>query len=308
VTYETNHPICILAEHTERFIQERRFLKGVSPATEAWYKYSLKAFAPVLSEPYQSTTALKAAVTVRIQRLITENRGNKAVSINTYLRCLKAFLRWAHEEGILREPVKLPWLKEEEKVLATFSQDQLNRLISWKPVSRSGKRLHLLTLAAIDTGLRISELLGLCGPDVDLENLVLRVKGKGNKHRLVPMSMPLRKLLYRHIAQHEHTLIFCTRDGGKLSQRDILRDFRRACSTLGISGVRCSLHTLRHSFAVNYLRAGGNLYYLQRIMGHSDISTTQRYLRSLGVDDLQAVHDRLSPLSPERLRGTLGRK
>ena len=118
----------MLASHTERFIQERRFLKGVSPATEQWYKYSLKAFAPVLSEPHQSITALKGAVMARIQCLLSENRGNKAVSINTYLRCLKAFFRWANEEGILREPVKLTWLKEEEKVLATLSPEQIRRV------------------------------------------------------------------------------------------------------------------------------------------------------------------------------------
>ncbi len=69
------------------------------------------------------------------------------------------------------------------------------------------------------------------------------------------------------------------------------------CDRLGITGVRCSFHTLRHSMAVNYLRAGGNLYYLQRILGHSSITTTERYLRSLGIEDLKKVHDGLSLLS-----------
>jgi hypothetical protein len=77
MSYENNHAICILASHTDRFIQERRFLKGVSPATEQWYKHSFKAFAPVLSEPHQSTTALKSAVVMRIEGLLTEKRGNE---------------------------------------------------------------------------------------------------------------------------------------------------------------------------------------------------------------------------------------
>ena len=125
MTYENTPAICILASHTERFIQERKFLRGVTPATEQWYRSSFKAFLPVLSEPHQSTTALKGALMTRIQALFTNGRGNKAVSINTYLRCLKAFLRWAHEESILTEPVKLAWLKEEQKVLATFTADQV---------------------------------------------------------------------------------------------------------------------------------------------------------------------------------------
>jgi hypothetical protein len=88
---------CILASHTEQFIQERRFLKGVSPATEEWYKYSFKAFAPVLSEPHQSTTALKGAGVARIERL--------------------------------KEPIELTWRKEEEKVLATFGPEQVQRMV-----------------------------------------------------------------------------------------------------------------------------------------------------------------------------------
>jgi site-specific recombinase XerD len=300
MTYENNQAICILASHTERFIQERRFLKGVSPATEQWYRYSFKAFAPVLSEPHQSTMAFKNAVVSRIRDLMAERRGNKAVSINTYLRCLKAFLRWAQEEGITREQIKLNWLKEEEKILATFSPEQLKRIVQWKATTRAGTRLHLLAITAIDTGLRIAELLSLSRADVDLESLVLHVKGKGNKHRLVPISMELRRRLYRHLAKHDDPLVFNTRTGGHLSQRDVLRDFKKLCRKLAIADVRCSFHTLRHTFAVNYLRAGGNLYYLQRILGHSSIVTTQRYLGSLGVADLQAVHDRLSPLAYRR--------
>ena len=58
-----------------------------------------------------------------------------------------------------------------------------------------------------------------------------------------------------------------------------------------------SFHTFRHTFAVSYLRAGGNLFYLSRILGHSSVTTTEKYLQSLGVEDLQAVHDRLSLLT-----------
>ncbi len=162
MTYENTPAICILASHTERFIEERKFLRGATPATEDWCRSSFKAFLPVLSEPHQSSTALKGALMTRIQVLFTEGRGNKAVSINTYLRCLKAFLRWAHEESILTEPIKLAWLKEEQKVLATFTADQVNRLLRCKPAKRTEHRLRALALTAIDTGPRVSELLGLC--------------------------------------------------------------------------------------------------------------------------------------------------
>src|SRR5262249_46814964 len=128
-------------------------------------------------------------------------------------------------------------------------------------------------------------------------NLVLRVKGKGEKHRFVPMSFELRKVLYRWLSRHEYALVFPTLQGRRLNQRNLLRDLKVLGNKLGVTGVRVSFHTFRHTFAVNYLRAGGNIYYLSKILGHSSVTTTEVYLRSLGVEDLRAVHDRLSLLS-----------
>ena len=76
----------------------------------------------------------------------------------------------------------------------------------------------------------------------------------------------------------------------------MLRDLKLLGKKLGMTGVRVSFHTFRHTFAMNYLRVGGNLLYLSKIVGHSTITTTERYLQSLGVEDLRAVHDRLSLL------------
>ncbi len=210
MTYEQNDSISSLAQYTERFVKERRFLKGVSPATEQWYKYSLKAFAPVLSEPFQSTTAFKTSVIARIEALMGENRGNKAVSINPYLRCLKAFLKWCHEKQIVKEPIKLSWLKEEDKILNTFMLGQIELLKNRKPVGRNETRVRMAALTALDTGMRFQELLNLRRQDVDFDNLMFRVNGKGKKQRLVPMSIELRKLLFRYLSQHQFDWVFCT--------------------------------------------------------------------------------------------------
>ncbi len=146
---------------TDRFIQERKILNNVSPATVKWYEYSLKAFQPVLEAEFEATALLKAAVIRRIGEIQEQGRGNKAVSVNTYLRCLKAFMNWAHEEQIVKEPFKLSWLKEEQKILPTLSPGHIKALVHWKPVHRSGARLHALALTALDTGMRVSQLLGL---------------------------------------------------------------------------------------------------------------------------------------------------
>lgn len=114
---------------------------------------------------------------------------------------------------------------------------------------------------------------------------------------MVPISFELRKVLYKWLARHEYALVFPTRQGTRLIQRNLLRELKAVGRQLGVMGVRVSFHTFRHTFAVSYLRAGGNLYYLARILGHSSVKTTERYLESLGVEDLQAVHDKLSLLT-----------
>ena len=202
---------------------------------------------------------------------------------------------WLHKEH--KQPLlKIPKLKEEQKVLATLRPEQVKFLIHWKPIGRNKTRVRIMALTALDTGLRINELLSLTRQDVNLDALTLLVHGKGNKQRLVPMSIELRKALYRHLAGHQHELVSCTKQGGQLSQRNILRDFKVVCKKLGINGVRCSMHTLRHIFAVGYLRAGGNLFYLSKILGHTSIKTTEKYLQSLGIEDFKVEHSRLSLL------------
>lgn len=132
---------------------------------------------------------------------------------------------------------------------------------------------------------------------VDLENLLITVRGKGHKQRIVPISFELRKTLYRWLMRRTFPLVFPTRRGSRTGRRNNLREFKALGAKPGIVGVRVSFHTLTHTFAVNHLRAGGNAFDLQRILGHSALETTNRYVRSPGVEDLQAVHRRLSVLA-----------
>ena len=103
MTNEENKPVNPLA-FTERFIQEHPYIKEISPATVEWYRYTFKAFAPVLDRPYQYTTDLKPAIIEHIGQHQTAGRSNKAASINNHVRCLRALLRWAQEENIIVKP------------------------------------------------------------------------------------------------------------------------------------------------------------------------------------------------------------
>lgn len=278
----------------EQFIQERVYLKGVSPKTVISYGCAFKAFT--------GATETKPALMRRIGEL--REKGVSPISVNCYLRHIKAYLNWMGQEGNLKEPLKVQFLKTESKVLATFTADQIKSLVEFKPRGINQARTHATALLILDCGLRISEALSLPYENCDFDNLVVKVRGKGGKHRLVPFSTDVRKVLFRYAGKHSgpERLMFGTRNNTLVTVRNFDRDFQTLGRVLGITGVRVSPHTLRHSFACEYLRRGGNLEFLRRILGHSSIITTQKYLRSLGVDDLQAVHDRLSPLSGERMR------
>jgi len=277
---------------TQDFIRDRQYLKAVSPKTIIWYGCSFTAF----------NGALESEEAVRQRIIELRQRNVSPITINSYLRCINAYFRWLHEEHG-KDLITVPKLKEEQKILSTFSTPAIKSMVFYRPKGDSERRLHTLVCLLLDTGLRISEALSLKKENVDLDDLAVKVYGKGGKHRLVPFSLELRRLLWRWMQRPRTNggLVFATRNGTQVSVRNFLRGFKEFGRKLGLTGVRISPHTCRHTFACEYLRRGGNLEFLRRILGHSSILTTQKYLRSLGVDDLQAVHDKLSPLSPEHL-------
>lgn len=273
-------------ERFEEFLKERQYLKNVSDKTLVYYRCAFKSWEQRSEDNWKTWI-----VNLR-------QAGLSAVSINTYICAMNAYWKWA-ETGL-----KVEYLKEEQKILATFSPEQIKRLIAFKPRGVNQTRTHTAAMLILDGGYRVSEVLGLCYENADLDNLVVKVRGKGGKHRLVPISSDMRKVLYRYASKHSGPgrLLFGTRNNTRVTTRNFQRDFRAVRTKLGISGVRLSPHTLRHTFAVSYLRAGGNLYYLSRLLGHSSVKTTETYLKSVNVNELQAVHDHLSPLTPEHLR------
>jgi integrase/recombinase XerD len=94
-----------------------------------------------------------------------------------------------HEEGLLKELFRVQFLKTEQKILATLSKDDVKRLILHRPTRQNDRRAQAVSLLILDTGLRIREVLGLTKAQVDFDNMLLKVKGKGNKFRLVPFAL-----------------------------------------------------------------------------------------------------------------------
>jgi integrase/recombinase XerD len=185
--------------------------------------------------------------------------------------------------------------------LPTFTTEQVRRLVHWKPKPKHfhQRRLHLLTLLLLDTGCRITEALTLHVSDVDMDNLLLTLDGKGRKQRIIPFSFGLRKALHRFITDFQlkpDYLLFATREHTRVNRMTALRGVKILCGQLGFHAPARTLHAFRHTFAVNYLRRGGSVFHLQKCLGHSTLEMTRRYA-NLMTEDLQAVHERVSLLS-----------
>jgi integrase/recombinase XerD len=277
----------------ELFVQERRYLKSVTAKTVAWYRDSFRAFHGAMTD--------KAAITSRIAEIRT--RGVAATSVNTWLRTLNAYFRWMHIEGHATVLIHIPRLKEGQRVLATLRPEHIQRLVQFRPKARWEHRIHTVALLLLDSGMRIDEALSLRRDDVDFDNLLVKLHGKGQRERIVPISAECRKVLWKYLhrpgassATSGTAMVFSTRTGTKLIQRNLLKEFYALGAKLGITGVRFSFHTMRHTFAVGYIRAGGDVFRLQRILGHASLEMTRRYV-SLQVADLSAVHEKYSVLA-----------
>jgi integrase/recombinase XerD len=280
----------------ETFLQERRFLKNCSPKTLRSYGQAWDAFESVLL-PVKNAEEVRAAVKSGVVEMMSAGKL-KPSSINVYLRAMNAFVRWGSDEEHFKPPIKsIQLLKTPTKVIPTLNEAQVQHIVQFKPKWRKERRVHAMAMLVLDTGLRLNECLQLQVPDVDLENFLVTVqKGKGDKQRKVPISGVGRKVLYRHInhgGDPARRFVFTTVNGTAMTQRNADRDLKHIGRKLRLD---LHWHLLRHCFGSLFIRNGGNVADLQRIMGHSAITTTMLYVHAQASDFVMA-HNTLSPLA-----------
>lgn len=274
------------------FTRERQTLRNVSPKTLIWYRASYRAFASHL-EPLTLDDDIRSAVKAGIMGLA--NRISP-VSINGHLRCLNCFFNWLHVEGYLKDRLKFGKLKEPESLPKVLPDHDIDILLSYKPTPAQERAAHVIALAILDIGARIDELRNLKKDQIDFDTCVLLIdKGKGRKQRQLPFSPILRSHLMKYIRHHTLTqpnygaseYVFVTKSGRIYSYRNLMRALHTLGTKAGIPVLR--FHQLRHSMATQYLRGGGNVVLLRRILGHSSVTTTMRY-EHLCTQDLAAAH------------------
>jgi site-specific recombinase XerD len=291
--------------------------EGKSPRTVSWTGDAIRYFGSFLGgdAELQDITAneLRRFIIALQQRKAfsghrftrTQERGLSPESIASYVRAIKAFFSFLEREELMAEnpikKVKTP--KTPKKIMPTFSEQDIEKLLAQPNKKTSeGYRDYVVMLTFLDTGLRLSELCGLKVDDVDLQNGYLKVMGKGQKERYVPIGVKVSKALLKYKMLHRQDSgcdsFFLTRDGRPLPRRRV-QDLVRSYGTKAGIKVRCSPHTFRSSSAVLYLRNGGDPFTLQRKLGHSSLAMTRRYSNLLD-SDVRAAHLKFSPA--DRLR------
>jgi integrase/recombinase XerD len=273
-----------------QFVREKKYLLNVTKKTETWYWMSWKAFTRNVGTPEILDRFVLNEFVIKLRE-----SGIQAKSCNTYICAINTFLSWLWENHHTSERLKIKYLKAEEKVIQTYTDAEMRAFVNWKPKTWTERRLYALLMTLIDTGARIDiELLRLKREDVDLDNLLIKLDGKGGKERYVPISLELRKVLHKWLDKHnKFDLVFPTRDGGKQIYRNCLKQFAALSKKLGIKG---GFHKFRHTFATQYMRNGGSELYLQRALGHSSLAMTRRYTQ-INEEDLKRVHLKNSLLS-----------
>jgi site-specific recombinase XerD len=227
-------------------------------------------------------------------------RQASSTTVNNYFRALRTFFGWLErEELVIENPfknLKAPKIdKTIVQALSTAEIDRLFKVCSGK--SMLDVRNRAILSVFLDTGLRLSEVTNLTIDDTHMDDGSLFIRhGKGGKQRIVRIGTKAQKSLWRYVTLYRKgnsNRLFLNRSGEPLGLRGMKILIRR----LGDKAkVKVHPHQLRHTFAISFLRAGGDVFSLQYLLGHSTLQMTQRYLQSLNANDAARAHQKFSPL------------
>ena len=279
----------------ESFIDHLWMENGLSENTLAAYRNDLASFALWLNKKQQILMMVNAEA---IQGFLAFNYGikQKRRSVARLLSTLRRFyLYLLRENKISEDPTRLlESPKGEHSLPLSLNEQQIEDLLAAPDISNDlGLRDRAMLELLYATGLRVSELINLQTSQISLQQGVIRVIGKGNKERLIPVGEIALDWLVQYYQQSRPQLlskkqakqqplsqcseVFVTKRGKSMTRQAFWYMVKRYALVAGISTDHLSPHTLRHAFATHLLNHGADLRVVQMLLGHSDISTTQIY-------------------------------
>lgn len=220
--------------------------------------------------------------------------------VKDFHNVLNTFWRWSVEEGYVDENpmeyIKPPIARADQ--IRPFSEGQISTLLNAARTTKYPERDMAILLFMLDTGVRSSELCNLTYKDLDVVGKRAWVRGKGDKHRAVYFGRVSGKALWQYLRQVPREAtdpVFLTERKSSFSPNSLGLLFDRLGTSAQVEATRCSPHTMRHTFAVTFLRAGGNVFSLQQLLGHTELKMTQRYV-ALAQSDVENQHRLFSPV------------
>ncbi len=281
--------------------------RGLSPNTRSAYRSDLLQFAAYC----ETDTGIDDASSVDLIHI----RGFLAdlferispASLERKVSALRSFFRFLVKRGIVENNpalgVDLP--KKDRRAPEIFTVDEIFRLLDGAfGEDALGRRDRAIWELLYACGVRVSELVGLSPEDVSFEREEIRVLGKGNKERIVPVGDKARKALSDYLPFREELLsahpkwacpeaLFLNYRGGRLTRRGVERVIDQTMLRIG-AGRKIGPHVIRHTFATHLLDGGADLRTIQELLGHRSLSTTQKYTH-VSLDHLMAVYDKAHP-------------
>ncbi len=230
-------------------------------------------------------------------------RPVRPLTVRSYFGILRTFFRWLVAEEIIQESpmerIAQPIARADQ--IQPFSERQVASMIQVAKSTHHPKRDELIIRFLFDTGVRASELIAIKMSHLDISARRCVVNGKGNKHRSVYFGRNTAKALWQYLREtareSDEPLVASDRGtlaGEALTRSGLLQLIKRIGKRAQIEAARVSPHTFRHTFAIQFLRAGGNVFTLKEILGHTTLAMVNKYV-ALAQADIEAQHRQFSP-------------
>ena len=291
----------------ERFLRYIKTEKRYSNLTVSAYKRDLEQFSAYLINIYENDDITKATTQmVRSYVVSLKEKGEENRSINRKMSSLRSFYKFCLRKEVIKvTPMQGIKSLKQPKELAKFVPEQDMEKVSFEGDGGfSEVRDELLFEMLYQTGMRQAELRGLKDDDVDVMAMQIKVLGKRNKERIIPISRPLLEMIenYKKVRdeqfpERENVILVVDDKGREMSPTFVYRVVHRILE--GVTTLeQKSPHVLRHTFATHMLNKGADIRAIQKILGHSSLSSTQIYTHNT-IEQLKEIYQSAHPLGDE---------